>query len=459
MQNITPPKAEKQLKKQFADSSAKSAYIHMPFCRKKCSYCAFTSFGALNFIDDYIKKITKEIKYFYDGTPLNTLYIGGGTPSLLEIKYFEKILSLFNFEKPAKLASTKTFPDAVHPKDLLSKDYTDFNANKTSQNNTFTPNDTTQSIDTSIYAPEITVEINPESADINLLSALFKMGVNRLSIGVQSFDDDILKSIGRLHTAKKAKDIIFLAQDIGFENISIDLIYGLPGQKIGVKSSVSADNGSSKLLQTTITQEDSAYWENTLEIAKSLDIAHISLYGLKIEENTLFYKKPPKHLPNDDIQADMYEFAVNFLEPKFSLYEISNFAKTEKFYSKHNLNYWNDGKYYGFGISAAGFLNNIRYQNTKNFKEYMENPLSTKDLSILTPEERLDETIFLGFRKREGINVKKINEKFMIDFDKKYEEIVTKFISTGHIEKTENGYRLTISGILISNLILSEFLC
>ncbi len=459
MQNITPPKAEKQLKKQFTNSGAKSAYIHIPFCRKKCSYCAFTSFGALNFIDDYIKKLTKEIKYFYDDTPLKTLYIGGGTPSLLEIKHFEKILSLFNFEKQTKPGSNKGFQASAHLKNPLSKDYTDYNPQKTAQNNAFTCDDIPKSLDISIYTPEITVEINPESADINLLSALYKMGVNRLSIGVQSFDDDILKSIGRLHTAKKAKDIIFLAQDIGFENISIDLIYGLPGQKMNAKSSVLAGNGGCKLPQSIAAQGDFTYWEETLKEAKSLDLAHISLYGLKIEENTLFYKKPPKHLPNDDIQADMYEFAVNFLEPEFSLYEISNFAKTEKYYSKHNLNYWNDGQYYGFGISAAGFLNNTRYQNTKNFKEYMENPLITKDLSILTPEERLDETIFLGFRKREGINVKKINEKFSIDFNEKYEEILTNFIQSGHIEKTKTGYRLTLQGILVSNLILSEFLC
>ena len=392
MENIEPLKALKS-------KNAGSVYIHIPFCKRKCSYCAFTSFAALNLADDYIKKLTTEIKHFYKGTPLNTLYIGGGTPSLLDIKHFKKIFSLFNFDKNA----------------------------------------------------EITVEINPDSTDLKLLSSLYNLGVNRLSIGIQSFDDDILNNIGRLHTAKKAKDAVFLAQDTGFQNISIDLIYGLPKQNMKL-------------------------WENDLTEAKSLGIQHISLYGLKIEEGTVFYKNQTagklRCLPDDDTQADMYEFAVKFLAPEFELYEISNFtcvppaliknnaaADDKMFQSRHNLNYWNEGEYYGFGISASGFLNNIRYQNTKNFKEYMENPLKAKATAVSTKQEKLEETIFLGFRKREGINTESINEKFEIDFDKKYAPVLQKFLDSKHIEKTKNGYRLTISGILVSNIILSEFLC
>ena len=374
MENIEPIKAPN------------SAYIHIPFCKRKCGYCAFTSFAALNFIDDYVKKLIAEIKHFYKGTPLNTLYIGGGTPSLLEIKHFKKIFSLFNFA-----------PNA-----------------------------------------EITVELNPDSTDLKLLSTLHKLGVNRLSIGIQSFDEDILRSIGRLHSVKKAKDTVYLAQDTGFSNISVDLIYGLPKQNIKL-------------------------WENDLTEAKNLDIEHISLYGLKIEEGTLFHKNLAAgklhHLPNDDIQADMYEFAVKFLAPGFELYEISNFAKTPEYYSRHNLNYWSEGEYFGFGISASGFLNGARYQNTTNFKEYMENPFNSKEINILTEEERLEETIFLGFRKREGINTGNINEKFGIDFNQKYSAVLKKFLNSGHLEKTEKGYRLSLSGILVSNLILSEFLC
>ena len=143
----------------------------------------------------------------------------------------------------------------------------------------------------------------------------------------------------------------------------------------------------------------------------------------------------------------------------FELYEISNFAKTPEYYSRHNLNYWSEGEYFGFGISASGFLNGARYQNTTNFKEYMENPFNSKEINILTEEERLEETIFLGFRKREGINTGNINEKFGIDFNQKYSAVLKKFLNSGHLEKTEKGYRLSLSGILVSNLILSEFLC
>ncbi len=374
MQNTLHPK-------NLTSKTAKSAYIHIPFCKRKCNYCAFTSLPALNLIDDYIKKLTLEIQHYYKDTQLETLYIGGGTPSLLDIKHFEKILSLFKF----------------------------------AQN------------------PEITVEINPDSASLNLLCGLLNLGVNRLSIGIQSFDDDILKIIGRLHTSKKAKDTIYLAQDAGFENISADLIYGLPNQSMNI-------------------------WQKDLETIKSLDVQHISLYGLKIEENTTFFKKPPKHLPDDDMQADMYEFALSYLIPEYNLYEISNLAKTPAYCSKHNLNYWSEGQYFGFGLSAAGFLNGIRYQNTKNFMEYIKNPVSTKELTVLSEQEMLEETIFLGFRKMDGINISKINEKFNIDFDKKFAPVLKKFLNSGHLEKTENGYRLTIKGVLVSNLILSEFL-
>ena len=382
----------KPIKKDIQKSGAKSAYIHIPFCKRKCNYCAFTSFAALNLIDDYVKKLILEIKHFYDGTPLETLYFGGGTPSLLNIKHIEKILKLFKFSN----------------------------------------------------SPEITIEVNPDSVDLNYFAALKDIGINRISIGVQSFDDDVLRAIGRIHTSNRAKDTVYLAQDVGF--VSIDLIYGLPMPDSPEYRGKNTKKHHLKL------------WENTLEDALALDVEHISLYGLKIEDNTIFSKNPPKALPDEDLQADMYEFAIEYLSKNYELYEVSNFAKSKKYYSKHNLNYWNEGSYYGFGVSAAGFLNNIRYQNTKNFREYIENPTCAKEMEALTPENMLEETIFLGFRKMEGININKINENFRLDFNKKYEKILDKFLSTGHIEKTETGYKLTIKGVLISNVILSEFL-
>lgn len=369
-----------------AKNPPKSAYIHIPFCKKKCSYCAFTSFYAPHLIDEYIKKLILEIKEFYNKNPLKTLYIGGGTPSLLNEKHFKKIISAFKFAPGA----------------------------------------------------EITVEINPESTSVALLSFLREIGVNRLSIGVQDFDDNILSAIGRLHTSKCAKDTIYLAQDIGFENISIDLIYGLPGTNL-------------------------KHWQNTLQTAMSLGVQHISLYGLKIEEGTIFYKKyntlnKTKDLPYEDMQADMYEYALKYLSGNYAQYEISNFAISQDFKSNHNINYWKCGEYYGFGISAAGYINGIRYQNTKNFKEYIENPIASKEFTVLNNNQKLEEEIFLGFRLTEGINTTNINQKFQIDFDKKFANVIKKFIESKHIEKTQNGYKLSTTGILVSNLILSEFL-
>ena len=353
----------------------KSTYIHIPFCKKKCKYCSFCSFENLNLKNDYIHALLSEIDYFYDKTPQKTLYFGGGTPSLLEASDFSKIIGKFDFEP----------------------DY------------------------------ELTVELNPESTNPELLSALKNLGVNRLSFGAQSFLDNDLKNIGRLHNSKDIFKTLVCAKEIGFSNISVDLIYGLPNQTLEA-------------------------WEENLRIVKNLDISHISLYGLKIERGSYFYKNPPKSLPNDDIQADMYLKAIEVLD-NFLHYEVSNFAKNEEYMSKHNLNYWNGEKYWGFGLSASGFLDEGRYTNTKNIKEYIKNPLVLKNTEQINP---LEERIFLGLRKIKGIDIEEINSEFNIDFEKKYKIPLQKY------EKyfIKNGKMLSLNneGILISNVILAEFL-
>ena len=358
----------------------KSAYIHIPFCKQKCNYCSFVSTDKLYFKDKYINALLTEIKTFYKKDLLYTVYFGGGTPSLLSIKDFKSILSLFRISKNA----------------------------------------------------EITVEINPDTVDLKYLWELHNLGVNRLSIGVQDFHDGILKQIGRLHTAEKAKHAVRTAQAAGFKNISIDLIYGLPNQ----------------------TKE---LFLDSLNQAFTLDVQHISLYGLKIEEGCKFFVQKPENLPNDDMQAEYYLAAIEACKKnKFKHYEVSNFAKP-KFYSNHNLTYWDNGHYYGFGLSASGYKNNLRYYNEKNIEKYIQNPLKKQKVDTLTLQQQLEEEIFLGFRKINGINVKKINEKFEINFEEKYEKIIKKYLNT-HIIKTKNGYKLTDKGILVSNIILSEFL-
>ena len=356
------------------------SYIHIPFCTQKCKYCSFVSFINHSLKEKYIKALLKEIKNNYKNEPQKTIYFGGGTPSLLEINEVEQIIKQFNIEKNA----------------------------------------------------EITFEINPENASLEYLQNLKKLGINRISIGVQSFDDKDLKEIGRRHTANETIEAVKNSKRAGINNISIDLIYGLKNQTL-------------------------KNWESNLEIANSLDIEHISTYGLKIEDDTYYGKFPPKNLPDEEKQAEMYKLAIEKLN-NFELYEISNFAKNKTFQSKHNLNYWSLNPYYGFGISASGFCNNTRYTNTNIIKEYLKNPFKKREEIKLNKKSLLEEFIFLGFRKTEGINTEEIKNRFNIDFDSQYKQILQKYMNSGHILKTKNGYKLSTDGILISNYILCDFL-
>lgn len=359
----------------------KNVYIHIPFCKSKCKYCSFVSFPKLEQKENYLDALKKEIHQNYKNEILNTLYFGGGTPSLLTPQEFHDLINIFNINK-----------------------------------NT-----------------EITAELNPENITFEYLQELKSSGVNRLSFGCQTFNDKILKIIGRRHLAKDVISAVNKAQKAGFENISIDFIYGLPEQKL-------------------------SDFENDLEKAISLNIQHISLYGLKIDEDCYFAKNPPKKLPNEDTQADMYLKAIEILEKNnFEHYEISNFAKSG-YESKHNLNYWDNNTYYGFGVAAHGYENETRYFNSANLDEYINKPLQHKSSQKLTKQEQLEEEIFLGFRKMEGINIEKINKKFNIDFLKKYASTIDKYVSYKYLSDTNTGFKLTNNGILISNTILSEFL-
>lgn len=353
---------------------ATSAYIHIPFCKSKCKYCSFVSFPTLNKKQEYLIALKKEISHHYKNEELKTLYFGGGTPSLLEIDEFKSLLELFK-----------------------------------------TNNET-----------EITTELNPETLTQDYLNELKKIGINRISLGCQTFDDNILQLIGRRHNAKQVENSVKFAQSAGFKNISLDFIYGLPTQTI-----------------------DS--FINDLKHAKELEIQHISLYGLKIDDGCFFHKNPPENLPDEDVQADMYLKAIETLKD-FNHYEVSNFGIP----SRHNLNYWNNENYYGFGIAAHGYIDNIRYSNFETIEEYLQNPLKHKFETSLTVQEQLEEEIFLGFRKMNGINISQINQKFNINFEIKYKNILEKYKE--YFQKTENGYSLNNEGILISNNILSEFL-
>lgn len=359
----------------------KNAYIHIPFCKSKCKYCSFVSFPKLEMKDEYLTALKNEINNFYENETLNTLYFGGGTPSLLTPKEFSSLITLFN-------------------------------------TNNFT---------------EITAELNPENLTYEYLKELKDTGINRISLGCQTFDDDILKLIGRRHNSTQVKDSVYNAQKAGYKNISLDFIYGLPSQ----------------------TRE---VFISDLKTAINLGIQHISLYGLKIDEGCIFFNNMPDNLPNDDVQADMYLDAIKILtRAGYEHYEISNFSKPE-YNSRHNLNYWDNNSYYGFGTAAHGYKNNIRYSNPDTLFDYIKNPLKHKEEIFLTKQNRLEEEIFLGFRKMTGINKFLINEKYNIDFDIKYKPILNKYIQTKHIIKTDYGYKLSDNGLLVSNIILADFI-
>lgn len=372
-----------------------SVYIHIPFCTQKCHYCSFLSGVALGRKNAYIEAVLKEINAFYKHEALKTLYIGGGTPTLLALGDFERILGCFNLAKGA----------------------------------------------------EVTVEVNPTDIELSYLRGLKELGVNRLSIGTQSFDDETLRMIGRTHTFGDFENVFEMARKAGFNNISIDLIYGLPNQ----------------------TVDD---WKQTLRTAIDFAPEHISLYGLKIEKGCYFYMNMPENLPDEDLQADMYLAAIEILKD-YCHYEISNFAHSEEFLGAHNLNYWKCGYYYGIGLGASGYLpHSPASQNTAS--GYLpRNPVSSNTTSGFdkqgrytntgnlkswqrvydnTTGNRLEEEIFLGFRllgAKGGVRAEVL--------EKNYPKQLKKFLETGHIIKNGNRYTLSTEGVLVSNLVLCEF--
>ncbi len=354
------------------------AYIHIPFCRRKCNYCAFVSGLNIEAEEIYINALLKEIGGRYNDDKLKTLYIGGGTPSLLKAVNINKIVKPFNF----------------------ADNY------------------------------ELTIEANPETISKDKCKSYLDAGINRISLGVQAFNNNILDISGRKHSEKDIYQAVENIKSSGFKNISIDLIYGLPFQ----------------------TTDD---FMLDLKKAVNLNIEHISAYGLKIEKNSYFGRNPPQSLPDDDMQADMYLMLCEFLrQNKFIHYEISNFSR-HNFYSRHNSAYWKNKNYYGFGLNASGYEKNARYKNTSDFNKYINQEFMREE-TTLTEEEILEEEIFLALRLKKGININKINKKFNIDFEKKYASVIKKYRELLIIKN--NYCFLTENGFLVSNNIMSEFI-
>ena len=359
----------------------KSVYIHIPFCSSICSYCDFSKFYYNEvWVNQYLEALNNEIDLNYKGEVLNTLYIGGGTPSCLNI---EQLTKLFNIIKKFNL-STKV---------------------------------------------EFTFECNVENINKEKLEFLYKKGVNRLSIGVQTFNNDLLKILNRHHTKEEVIEKINLAKSIGFNNINVDLIYAIP-------------------------KEDMNILKNDLDLFLSLNINHISTYSLIIEPNTKLYIDKFKNI-DEDLDYEMYKYICTKLKKNgYNHYEISNFAK-DGYESSHNLTYWNNEEYYGFGLGASGYVNGVRYDNTKNLNKYL-NKNYIYESHELELKETIENEFILGLRKVKGINKKIFQDKYNINI--KDINHVKKLITDGKLLEDEDNIYINPKYLYTSNDILIEFL-
>ncbi len=365
----------------------KGLYIHIPFCKSKCRYCDFTSFsGCDGIFGEYINMLLKEMEQ-YRGESIDTIFIGGGTPSILPMELFSEIVKGI---------------------------YSNF--------------DVSESI-------EFTVEANPKTLSKEKLEKMLNSGVNRLSIGVQSFNDNELAAIGRIHTAYQAEETIKMAKNAGFSNINIDIMFSLP-------------------------EQTNQSFKNTIEKAIDLDVEHISCYSLILEEGTPLYKdyiEGRLALPDEEEDRANYEYICNELKKAgFLQYEISNFAKSG-YECRHNLKYWDCKEYIGLGLSAHSYNGDFRYFNTSSMEKYLNGEYLEEKEERLNCEEKIKEFIIMGFRKTKGIDKQEFFKRFGEDFCLLYKEQITRFVKGGFLEDNGNYIRLTKKGVNVSNSILCEF--
>ncbi len=381
-------------------------YIHIPFCKKKCEYCDFKSYaGKENLIDEYMKWLNYEIKEVGEGNQydyeagrddlaiVKTIYIGGGTPSVVDSKYILQIM------------------DCIKENYLVAEDV------------------------------EVTIEINPGTVNEEKLSTYKKSGINRLSIGLQETHNDLLKTLGRIHSYEDFLTTYQLARDVGFQNINVDLMLGLPGQTI-------------------------ADLEESLDRIIELNPEHISVYSLIIEENTPFYEKLNENkiiLPEDEAERKMYWLTKQKLERAgYIHYEISNFAK-KGFESRHNLSCWNQEEYIGFGVAAHSYTNNVRYSNIDKIEEYITNFDSNKQNENFVfhekqnKESKMKEFMMLGLRKIEGISIQKFKSEFGENPIFIYRKELEKLVEEGLLEIDGDVIKLTNKGLDLANLVWEEF--
>lgn len=318
----------------------KSVYIHIPFCKTICSYCDFCKMQySKEWVTEYLETLEEEVREKYNDDVLETVYIGGGTPSCLDQEDLENLFSII-----------KIFQ--------LSNEY------------------------------EFTFECNINDITENLLAMLKENGVNRLSIGIESFNNNNLKLIERKHSFEEAAENIKLAKNLGFNNINVDLMYALPNESF-------------------------ATLKKDLNQVLKLDVEHISTYSLIVEEHTKLKIQGVEEI-DEDLDAKMYEHIIKKLKNNgYEHYEISNFAK-EGYESRHNLTYWNNDYYYGFGLGAHGYVHGLRYQNTKSLNDYLNKEYVLEE-NILSKQQIMENEIMLGFRKTQGINISDFFNKFEVN--------------------------------------------
>ena len=361
--------------------SVTSAYIHIPFCDNICSYCDFCKlYYDKKWIKRYLDALKKEIHTSYQGEKLETIYIGGGTPSSLSNSELINLFEILN---------------------ALKKD-------------------------TNI---EYTMEVNPENITREKLLTMKKYGINRISMGVESTNDQLLAFLNRKHNIKMVEEKIKLMHEIGFDNINVDLIYAIPNQTI----------------------ED---LKNDLDTLTSLPLKHISLYSLMINEHTKLKIDKIKNI-DEDIDYEMYQYLTKYLKEKgFIHYEISNFAKPT-YESRHNLVYWHNEEYYGFGLGASGYINNIRYENTKSITNYLTGKIRLNE-EKLTIDDKISYELILGFRLINGISKQEFYQKYNLELIDLYN--IKDLIKEKKLIDNGSHIKVSYDKIYIENEILINFL-
>jgi putative oxygen-independent coproporphyrinogen III oxidase len=377
--------------------SAKAVYIHIPFCTNKCYYCDFTAYTVKGQpVDDYLSALDHEMRLVTTEVPpheIETIFIGGGTPTVLTPEQMERLLEMIQTHFPKRSSQL-----------------------------------------------EFTIEANPGTTTDELLKTMIDGGVNRISFGAQTFRPDLLKRLGRIHGVEEIEESVIAAREAGFQNISLDLMFGLPEQSL----------------------ED---LHHTLHCALSLNPEHFSCYSLKVEEGTLFYhlaQKDQLPLPDEEEELKMYQSLRSILrEAGYEQYEVSNFAKPGR-ESRHNSIYWLNEEYYGFGTGAHGYLQKIRYANVKSVSELIrmikrgERPVS--ESYVVTEQEDMENFMILGLRMMKGVSRSRFQARYHKDMMDVYGTVVQKLAEQGLLKVEPERVVLTEKGLIFGNEAFAAFL-